>query len=103
MFLHMLLWLKSQFGLELATIACGRAFGIGVIDQEDFEIIPRSSGEPRIAHRRYAERYYSRFIATGSTRVSDYKDIGVNASYFLSLFREFARHFATCTCAQKAH
>ena len=100
MFLHMLLWLKATLGLELHTIKYGRGYSIEVFDDDDFMITPDSTQKARLAHRKYGELYYTRFIETGSEKVSDYADIGWNASYFVPLFKEFARHFSECRCGQ---
>lgn len=98
MLMHIVLWVRLHHFLRLETIARLAGFSAEIFRDEDFLFVPDSTETPRVAHSQYAQKYLERFALTGSLQAKDYADIGVNASYFLALFRAFARHLAACDC-----
>ena len=66
------------------TTVSGREFTVGVYLDCPF-FVPASTGLGRSDGRKAAERFLTRYNATGSRRPSDYTDITRNASYFIGL------------------
>ena len=65
----------------------GRLFTVGVY-LDSLVFTPASSGIGQSDGRKAAERFLTRYIATGSLRPADYKHVTRNSSYLVALVRQ---------------
>lgn len=68
--------------LETVT---GRVFTVRVFRDKELVFTPVSSGFGQSDGRKAQERFFARYLATGSLRPSDYADVSRNASYLIGL------------------
>ena len=82
-FAELLALARRLDGASLETVT-GKRFVVGVYRDCPF-FTPESSGQGRSDGRKAAEAFLSRYNETGSLRPVDYRDVTVNASYYIGL------------------
>lgn len=81
-------FIKQLDGRSFATIHRKVQFKVNVIPS-GLMYTPVSSGKPRIQEWRYIDRVVSRFVEKSSFHPRDYQDITMNASYLLTIIKNY--------------
>ncbi len=87
---HFISFLSKSGKRSFKTFSRGKEFFVEVTPY-GLCYIPKSSGKSRKHQIKYINRILDRFNQTGSFSPGDYIDLTVNASYTLSLIREYIK------------